>query len=52
LLELAPIQERSLRYIDDPDSVRAILADGCEVARAAARDTLDEVRQVMGLVYR
>jgi tryptophanyl-tRNA synthetase len=52
LLELAPIQERTKRYIEEPESVRAILAEGCEVARAAARETLEEVRQVMGLKYR
>lgn len=52
LAELAPIRERALSYIEEPESVRAILAEGCETARATARETLDEVRQVMGLVYR
>ena len=52
LAELAPIRERALGYIEEPESVRAILNEGCEKARATARETLDEVRQVMGLMYR
>jgi tryptophanyl-tRNA synthetase len=32
--------------------VRAIIADGCEAARDVARETMDEVREAMGLVYR
>jgi tryptophanyl-tRNA synthetase len=52
LNELTPIQERSRIYLEDPDSVRAILNEGCEKARSVARETLEEVRQVMGLVYR
>jgi len=52
LAELAPIQERANTYIEEPESVRAILAEGCEQARIAARETLEEVRQVMGLMYR
>jgi len=52
LAELAPIQERAQTYINEPDLVRAILAEGSEQARIAARETLEEVRQVMGLMYR
>ncbi len=52
IAELAPIQERAQSYIEEPESVRAILAEGCEQASAAARETLEEVRQVMGLIYR
>ncbi|OAD19059.1 Tryptophanyl-tRNA synthetase [Candidatus Thiomargarita nelsonii] len=52
LAELAPIQERAKRYIEEPESVQAIIAEGCEEARAAASETLEEVRQVMGLMYR
>jgi len=32
--------------------VRGIIAEGCERARAAARDTMDTVRQAMGMNYR
>ncbi|KHD05460.1 tryptophan--tRNA ligase [Candidatus Thiomargarita nelsonii] len=52
LAELAPIQERAKRYIEEPESVKAIIAEGCEEVRAAASETLEEVRQVMGLMYR
>lgn len=52
LAELAPIRERSQRYLEEPESVRAILTEGSEKARATARETLEEVREVMGLLYR
>ena len=35
-----------------PKLVRGIIAEGCERARAAARDTLDAVRQAMAMNYR
>ncbi|SDU15089.1 tryptophan--tRNA ligase [Halopseudomonas salegens] len=50
--ELAPMQQRAKDYEANPDAVRVILAEGTERAREAARDTLAEVRQVMGLHYR
>jgi len=52
LAELAPIRERALDLERDTDAVRAIIADGCDVARDVARETMDEVREAMGLVYR
>ena len=50
--ELAPIQERASDFESNPDAVRVILNEGTERAREAARDTLVEVRQAMGLQYR
>ena len=50
--ELAPIRERAQEYLDNPGLVRSIVAEGCEHARDVARETLDEVRQAMGLAYR
>ena len=50
--ELAPMQQRARDYEDNPDAVRLILNEGTERAREAARDTLIEVRQAMGLHYR
>jgi tryptophanyl-tRNA synthetase len=50
--ELEPIRKRAEEHVRNPDLVRSIVAEGCEDAREAARDTLDEVRQVMGLKYR
>ncbi len=52
LAELAPIQERAQEYRARPETVRAIVAEGCEESRAVARETLDEVRHAMGLAYR
>jgi tryptophanyl-tRNA synthetase len=52
LAELHPIRERALDLERDTDAVRAIIADGCEAARDVARETMDEVREAMGLVYR
>lgn len=52
LAELHPIRERALDLERDTDAVRAIIADGCEAARDVARETMDEVREAIGLVYR
>ena len=51
LAELAPIQERAREFERDPEQVRAIIHEGSEAARDVARETLDEVREAMGLVY-
>jgi tryptophanyl-tRNA synthetase len=50
--ELSVFRERARPFEDDPGLVREIIAGGCEQAREHARETLDEVRQVMGLGYR
>lgn len=50
--ELAPIRERAREYEEDPEQVRALIAEGCEAARDEARETLAEVRTAMGLDYR
>ena len=50
--EQQPIRERSQEFLTDPEMVRTIIDEGCEAARSVARDTLDDVRQVMNLVYR
>ena len=52
LKEQAPIRERSEEYLADRDAVFAIIDEGCDAAREAARETLDDVRQAMNLVYR
>jgi tryptophanyl-tRNA synthetase len=49
--ELKPIQERAFHYIEDPDLVKNIVAEGCEKARKLARETMREVREAMGLNY-
>jgi tryptophanyl-tRNA synthetase len=52
LAELRPIQARAQEFTEDPDRVRKIVHEGCETARDTARDTMDEVRQAIGLSYR
>ena len=52
LAEQAPIRERAREYLANPDLVRGIVAQGCDRARAVARETLDDVRQAVGVVYR
>lgn len=51
LEELKPIQERAAQYAQDPALVKNIVAEGCERARKMARETMREVREVMGLNY-
>ncbi|MEO7402821.1 MAG: tryptophan--tRNA ligase, partial [Burkholderiales bacterium] len=51
LAEQTPMLERAQKYLDDPTLVRNIVADGCDKARVLARDTMREVRDVMGLNY-
>ena len=51
LAELKPIQERAAQYAEDPTLVKNIVADGCEKARKLARETMREVRELMGLSY-
>jgi len=52
LKELAPIRERAEEYVNDPKLVQNILNEGSEAAREVARDTLEEVREAMGLEYK
>ncbi|MDD3530012.1 MAG: tryptophan--tRNA ligase [Gallionellaceae bacterium] len=51
LKELAPIQERARALTEDPDTVKNIIADGCEKARELARETMRDVRESMGLSF-
>lgn len=52
LKEQEPIRERAREYEHDLETVRGIISEGCEAARDVARETLDDVRSVMGLSYR
>lgn len=51
IAELTPIQNRAAEYAEDPTLVKNIVAEGCEKARKLARETMREVRDVMGLNY-
>ena len=43
--------ERAREYEEQPDLVKSIVAQGCDAAREIARETLEEIHQVMGLDY-
>jgi len=49
--ELRPIQERARELDHQPDLVRNLINDGCEAARDVARETMEEVRHAMSLVF-
>ncbi len=49
--ELKPIRERANQYAEDEAFVFSIIKEGCEEARNVARDTLDDVKQAIGLSY-
>ncbi|MBL4763162.1 MAG: tryptophan--tRNA ligase [Gammaproteobacteria bacterium] len=50
--ELKPIQERIKEYEEDMTMVQGVIDEGCEAAREVARETLEDVREAMGLSYR
>ncbi|MGC3980173.1 MAG: tryptophan--tRNA ligase [Steroidobacteraceae bacterium] len=50
--EISAIRTRAQEYEENADLVRGIIAEGCEKARDVARQTLDDVRQAIGMNYR
>ncbi len=50
--EIEGMRERAREYEENPDIVRNIVNEGCEEARSVARETIDDVRNAMGLNYR
>ncbi|MFC1680904.1 tryptophan--tRNA ligase [Pseudomonadota bacterium] len=51
LAEQRVIHERAKQYSDDPTLVRGIIAEGCEKAKEVAEETMEEVRNSVGLGY-
>lgn len=51
LKEQAPMRERAQEFEENPKVVQSIINEGCEAAREVARDTMEEVRQSVGVVY-
>ena len=49
--ELTPIRERRKELEKDIPAIYDILKNGCEVAREAAAQTMDEVRRAMKINY-
>jgi tryptophanyl-tRNA synthetase len=52
LRQLEGFRARAREYEENPELLRGILSDGCERAREAARATMAEVREAVGLEYR
>ena len=48
---LEPIREKRTWYEEHPDYVRDVLKDGTERERAIARETIEDVRRAMQVVY-
>lgn len=51
LAEQRPMHERARMYEEDPSLVRNLIADGCERADRLAQETMQDVREAMGLDY-
>jgi tryptophanyl-tRNA synthetase len=51
LAEQAVFNERARPYLEEPDLVKSIVADGCEKARDLAKQTMRDVREAMGHNY-
>jgi len=51
LAEQAPWRERAQPFLDQPQQLREIVADGCAKARRVAQQTLRDVHEAMGLDY-
>ena len=49
--ELKPIRERAREYQKDMSTVQGIIKEGCDKARNVARDTLNEVKEAIGVSY-
>ncbi len=47
--EVTEMRRRAQEYVENPELLRDIVAEGAEKAREAARETLDEVRRAMHL---
>ena len=51
LKEQEPMRQRAQMYLEDPQLVRNIIADGCEKARKLAQETMRDVREAIGISY-
>ena len=50
--EQAVMRQRAEQFEDEPDLVQAIIQEGSEKARAVARETLDDVKEAIGISHR
>jgi len=49
--ELGPMQERIAKYQSDSNLIQEIIFEGSERARVVAKETMEDVRDAMGLTY-
>ena len=50
-VELIPMQENIAKYQADPDLIKQIIHEGSQKARGVAKETMEEVRDSMGITY-
>lgn len=50
--EQAVFRERAQQFEEDPDLVQAILQEGSDKARAIARETMEDVKEAVGIPFR
>ncbi len=50
-VELMPMQENIAKYQADPDLIKQIIHEGSQKARGVAKETMEEVRDSMGITY-
>ena len=50
--EQTVMRERAEQFIEQPDLVQSIIQEGSEKARAVARETLDDVKEAIGISHR
>ncbi len=51
-IEQAAYRQRAEQFEEEPDLVQAIIQEGSEKARAVARETLEDVKEAIGIGYR
>jgi len=44
-------KQKKQQYLDNPDLIRSVISDGCEKARKIAKDTMRDIREVMGINF-
>lgn len=50
--EQATMRQRAQQFEEDPDLVNAIIQEGSEKARSEARETLEDVKEAVGILHR
>ena len=51
-LDQEEMNDRSKHFEEDPDLVHSIIQEGSKKARVAARETLEEVKDAIGISHR